>query len=658
LKATIFSPIPENAVIENFSMFINGTETTAEMLEADKARSIYENIVRQIQDPALLEYSGRGLLKARIFPIEARSTKRVKISYREQIQKDNNVYKYTYPLNTEKFSSAPLKNVSVLIHLKSNEDIRNVSVPEYSTDVVWKNKKSVVVSYEDRKVKPDRDFSLYYTTPKSDIGVSLLTYKENQISKGYFFLQLDPGNEYDKSRVVPKDITFVLDTSGSMRGDKIEQAKEALRYCIKNLHSNDRFQIITFATEAEVLFSDLRKNSITVRRKALDFIDEIEAAGGTNIEDAFINTFQKRRSSRTHNVVFITDGKATIGSTEERKLFEVFEDLNSNGTKVFTFGIGDEINTLLLDKITDYTNAYRSYISPGENIQEEVSSFFSKVNSPVMTDIEIDFSGSVRISKLLPSSFPDMYSGTPVSFYGRYNGSGIVTMNVTGTLHGIKKRYSFPLNFKNRERSHKFVAPLYAARRVGYLLDQIRFYGEKNELVNEVTILAREFGIITPYTSYLIVEDERRRIHDRDISTEDVTLSNTIGSVAQEAMEDEYTAMQNSEGAPSVRASKDIQAIRKADTYDEIEKQNKRFGDSSGVQINTQNKAGRQFYQNNGYWNDSKIQNGSYSKVVRIKFGTDRYFKLAGNKTIAEILSVGKNVRFVLDKTLYEIYTD
>ncbi|MCP4151514.1 MAG: hypothetical protein GY757_27470, partial [bacterium] len=212
LEGYYLFPLPKNAVIKKFSMFIDGKEVQAELLDAKKARRIYEDIVRRQRDPALLEYSGQGVFKARIFPIEPRSTKRVKISYNELLTKDNRTVEYLYPLNTEKFSAKPLKDVSIRVNIKSAEAIKNVYCPTHNVELSRKGKHKAVVGYEENNIKPNRDFKLYYTTDNKKLGFSLLSYKKAG-EDGYFFLSLSPGFDTDNDNIAETDITFVLDVS-------------------------------------------------------------------------------------------------------------------------------------------------------------------------------------------------------------------------------------------------------------------------------------------------------------------------------------------------------------------------------------------------------------------------------------------------------------
>ncbi|MCK4763114.1 MAG: VWA domain-containing protein [Candidatus Aminicenantes bacterium] len=665
LEGFYLFPIPKNAVIEKFTMFVNGKELEAELLDAKKARKIYEDIVRSQRDPALLEYSGLGVLKARIFPIEPHSEKRVKLSYRELLKKDNHTVEYLYPLNTEKFSAKPLKEVSINVEIKSKEKIKNVYCPTHKTEIIRKGDHRAVVGFEERNTKPDIDFKLYYSTDNSRLGFSLLTYKKGK-EDGFFFLSVSPGITAKKEEIVEKDITFVLDVSGSMAGEKLRQAKKALLFCIENLNKGDRFEIVRFSTEAEALFNELRLVNENSRRRARRFIKELRAIGGTNIDEALTLALEKKQQrGRPYMVIFLTDGRPTIGVTDENSLVDKIKKNNLSNTRIFTFGIGSEINTHLLDKITEMTRAYRTYISPSEDIEIKVSDFYSKVQSPILTGIELDFGGKIRISKTYPRDLPDLFKGSSLTVLGRYRGSGGAPVVLRGKIRNRKWSKEFSGSFTARGEKNDFIAPLWAARRIGYLLDQVRLHGKDKELVDEITELARTYGIITPYTSYLIVEDERINVRRRAIRADD----RTIGKIAEGDADfesrnrEEYSGMNKKSGAGSVQASSEVQQMNTADNYAQARPGRKRlkFKDEKGktreLTQQVRNIQGRAIYNTGKFWVDSQVQSQGTQKINRIKFAGKEYFELLKKEPqAAQFLALGQNVRFVMNNMVYEIY--
>ncbi len=647
LEGYYIFPVPENAVIRKFSMEINGRQTEAQMLKADEALSIYERIVRQIKDPALLEYAGRGLLRVRIFPIEPKAVKRIKISYMEEITSYNGVYSYRYPLNTEKFSSRPLQNVSVFVDLKSDSPLYNITAPDYPSDINFKSTKHIQISYEAENVKPDRDYNIYFQKSQAGTQISLLTYREKDES-GYFYLTIDPGRN-SSPKIVNRDIAFLLDVSGSMRGEKIEQAKNALRWCVENLNSGDRFQIVTFSTEAQTLFSGMRPAGGANRRKAYEFIENITALGGTHIEDAFRKTFQN--GNKPDMVILLTDGKPTIGITDGPGLLQKISGLNGPKTKIFTFGIGYDINTVLLDRIADSTNAIRSYISPEEDIHTKIESFYKTVRSPVLTDVTVDFGNTIRITKMHPQKIPDIYADRPVTVYGKYSGSGKTQLTVSGRTYAGKKKITYNANFFNVSKKYDFIPHLWASRRIGFLLDRIRFYGENDELVDEAAVLARRFGIVTPYTSYLIVEEEMRRYNARQLTEDDLVMDRYAVS-QQDELKEEYEQIKRSTGEAGVNSSKSIQNLKNTDALIPA----KEYAVKEKHSVISKIINGRVFYKKGNIWIDSDIQQNS-AEIIRIRFDSEEYYKfIRTNRELSAVIALGRNIRFMHGGNLYIIY--
>jgi Ca-activated chloride channel family protein len=667
LEGYYLFPLPKKAVIKKFSMYINGKETQAELLDAKKARKIYEDIVRKQLDPALLEYSGTGLFRARIFPIEPHSEKRVKISYNQILNTDNHTTEYLYPLNTEKFSSKPLGDVSIHVEVKSKEKIKSIYCPTHKTEIISKGEYKAVVGYEDKQVKPDKDFKLYINTDNSELGFSLHTYKKKN-ENGFFFLTLSPGFKKSKRAIVKKDIAFVLDVSGSMVGDKLRQAKKALLFCVENLNLGDRFEVIRFSTEAEALFDGLQPVTEGNLAEAREFIKDLRAIGGTNIDEALDTALKlKKRKGVPYMIIFITDGKPTIGEINEDILVKKIKQGNESNSRIFTFGIGNEINTHLLDKITELTRASRTYITPDEDIEIKISNFYSRIQSPILTDVILHYGQGIRATKIYPRNLPDLFKGSSVIVMGRYKGSGNKTIKLEGRYGNKKKELQFKGKFSPEDEIDDFIPPLWAARRIGYLLDQIRLHGTNKELVEEVTELARSYGVITPYTSYLILEDERENVRRRVLHSKDQTLGGIVGrDTAFEARnQEEFSNMKVKTGAPSVRASKEVQQLNEASVYAQTQpgKARLNFRDKKGGKKNltqqVKNIQGRAIYNTGDVWVDSLIQSQSQknTKAKRIQFASTKYFELLKKEPeSAEFLALGKNIRFVINNILYEIY--
>lgn len=661
LEGYYIFPVPKGAVISNFTMLINGKETKAELMDADKARNIYEEIVRQMRDPALLEYSEQNIFKLRIFPIEPRSEKKISISYSQVLESDNNLFEYLYPLNTEKFSAKPLKNVSVKVDIKSAEKIKNIYCPTHEVDIVNKNDYHSIISYEAENIKPAIDFKLYFSKNSSTVGLSVWTYKSGN-EDGYFLLSASPSIGFDKTNIESKDITFILDVSGSMSGEKIEQAKKALLYCVNNLNSDDHFNIVRFSTEAYSLFTSLEKADRKNISTAREFIRDLQAIGGTNIEEAFDVAFKNyKKSTRPHFIVFLTDGKPTIGETNEDNLLRKITNLNKNNSRIFTFGIGDDINTHLLDKITEASKAWRTYVDESEDIEIKVSNFYDKIQSPVLTDLKLNFGNGITIYQTYPKDIPDLFKGSNILVFGRYKGFGDAKVTLTGMLNNQKKEFITNGNFEKKSDNFSFIPTLWASRRIGYLLDLIRLNGENKEVIEEITVLARKHGIITPYTSYLILEDEAIRNRNGRLADDLQTIPPR--PELRRDNEADYFRMREKSGRGSVVVSEEFQKLNTASNYNQMQQGSDRlaYKDSKGQIRNltqqVKNISGRAVYQQDKFWIDSELQNQTNARKIRIQFNSEEYYKLLNKEPeTTQFLALGRNVRFLHKNIFYEVY--
>jgi Ca-activated chloride channel family protein len=529
LEGTYLFPLPEGTHVDKFSMDVNGKMMEAELLDADKARSIYEDIVRKAKDPALLEYAGRSAFKVRIFPIEPHSRKPVKITYTQVLKTDAGLTEYVYPLNTEKFSSRPLREVSVRVAVNCKDPIKSLYCPSHAVDVRRDGDRRATLSWDKRDVRPDTDFKVMFSRSDKPVGVELLTYRTGS-DDGYFMLLASPGMDAPKGQVQKKDVCFVIDTSGSMAengGKKMEQAKKALSFCLQNLNDGDRFEVVRFSTEAEPLFNELRLADKANVDKAQDFVRSLRPIGGTAIGDAMGKAMELRgkrgggdekgdrrggEADRPYVVIFLTDGQPTIGETNEDALVTAVNRSTGGTTRVFTFGIGTDVNTHLLDRIATGTRAASQYVLPDEDLEVKLSSFYTKIKEPVLANLDVSAAGGdVRVSGLYPNQLPDLFKGEQLVAFGRYSGRGPAAVKIRGTLNGERREFVQDVTFADQDARQVFIPRLWATRRVGFLLDEIRLHGESRELKDEVTRLAREHGIVTPYTAFLILEDEARR---------------------------------------------------------------------------------------------------------------------------------------------------
>jgi Ca-activated chloride channel family protein len=510
LEATYIFPVPPGASVNRFSMWVNGKETKGELVEADKARDIYTSIVRRTQDPALLEYMGNNLLRLRVFPIPPKADQKVSLQFASVAAKEGKLVEYVYPLKTNGKATSTLEEFSLTAVIKSEHNVTNVYSPTHSISLKRGSDQEVTVTFDQNQALLDKDFQLFYATGDKDVGLTALTHRPMKGDKGFFTLLIAPRLEMSKRYQVPRDLVLVLDTSGSMRGVKMEQARKALKYCLDNLGANDRFGLINFATTVNRYEDRLLPANSEQIAKAKKWVEELEATGGTAINDALASALELRNQEegRTFTVVFFTDGQPTIGETDMDKIIKHTLAKNSANTRIFTFGVGDDVNATMLDQLAEKTRALSTYVRPAEDIESKVSGLFSKISNPVLTNLKLTATNDIKFSEVYPPELPDLFHGGQLVVLGRYSGKGAAAVKLSGWVGMEQKEFVYELTFPEKTgEEREFVEHLWARRKVGYLLDQIRANGERKELVQEVVRLAKKYGITTPYTSYLVVPD-------------------------------------------------------------------------------------------------------------------------------------------------------
>ena len=508
LEATYLFPIPKGASVNKFTMWIDGRETAGELLDAKKASEVYTSIVRRTQDPGLLEYLGNSLMRLKVFPLPPKGDQKVTISFTSVSQQDGGIVEYIYPLKTDGKSTRTLEKFSVTIGIKSQTPVQSIYSPTHAIDVKRKGEREAVVVFEKNQATLDKDFQLFYSVGKQDIGLTPVLYRPVAGEDGYFMLLITPQMETMKTRV-PRDLVLVLDTSGSMSDLKMSQAKKALKLCLRELGENDRFSIVSFATVVRTYQDALSDASKDQLEKAMKWVDDLRAGGGTAIQPA-LNTaldLRGKDSGRSFNIVFFTDGQPTVDERDPQKIVKNVVDRNSASTRIFTFGVGDDVNAAMLDQLADTTRAISTYVRPAEDIEVKAASLYAKISHPVMTNVRLTTT-NVKLNEVYPQQLPDLFQGGQLVVFGRFSGTGHAAIKLSGLVGKDDKELVYEVDFPSKtDGGREFVEQLWARRKIGFILDQIRVNGAQKELVEEVTALAKKYGIATPYTSYLVVPD-------------------------------------------------------------------------------------------------------------------------------------------------------
>ncbi len=502
-KVLLF-PLPQGASADGIKMKVNGVVQEGDVITERKARDIYEGIVRRRRDPALLEYVGRDLLRLRVFPIPAHGKQEVEVRYRLLLPQSGGFYRYEFPTRAVEGGTFALD-----VTIESQKSIKNVYSPMQGFDIVQKGDHGARGSYES-KARPKRDPVIFYGLSNKDFGLNMLTYKKKGEKEGYFLCMLAPKRDWVAEKELKKSITFVIDTSGSMQGEKMQQARKALIFFLQSLSEGDRFNLIPFSTEARPFAPAPVEASKEQIAKAKTFAEGLVARGGTNIHEAMLKALEASApEGMVSMVVFLTDGQPTVGNSNIADILRDSHKANTHKSRIFCFGVGNDVNTHLLDKLSKTSGGTRDYVIAGEKIEVKTSALFAKLAHPVMTGVELRADG-IQWDRRVPSQMPPLFKGSVLVVAGRYSGTGHKAIRLTGMVSGERKEFVYETEFPEASTQNDFVAAIWAQRRIGLLLDSIRLNGRKDELVSEIRRIGQKHGIVSPFTSALIVEERDR----------------------------------------------------------------------------------------------------------------------------------------------------
>jgi Ca-activated chloride channel homolog len=648
-------PIPDGAAVSDFILYVDGKPVRAEAMDAERARGLYEELVRQTKDPALLEYAGRELFRARIFPFPANGDRRVKLGYDHLIERRGGLYRFVYPLATERFSSRPLERALVTIELNADRPIKNAYCPSHDVEIEYLSDTRLRLTWEEHGTTPDRDLTLFYSLAEGPVDVQVVPYRPDSNENGYFMLLASMGME-DEIAVEPKDVIFVVDCSGSMEGEKMSQAKQALLYCLRRLNARDRFAVVNFSGSVASWEDDLKPATNRNIRDAEDYVRRLHAQGGTNISDALARALSmSHRNEQSAYVIFLTDGLPTVGEEDPRRIVNRLKLRGTSSIRVFPFGVGYDVNTILLDLIAEQTSGVPEYIRPSEDIETKVTGFYNQISDPLLTDIEIDIGGA-KVEDLHPSRIPDLYRGSQLVLFGRYRGHGDIEITIRGVMEGRRVSFTAENSLPRRTRRNEFVGRLWGTRRVGALLRDLRLHGESNERVDEIKAIGLQFGIVTPYTSFLVddhgVDDFYSVNMDHEKKQAPATWGlvkslrrskhRVSGGATAAAPAPQQYLQESVTGLDAVNLSMKINSMATAETE---------APDADGGAMKA--KAGRTFLLSDGEWVEYGFAD---EKTKDIRFGSDDYFKLmAKHSGLRDIFTLGERVVFKYDGKWYRI---
>jgi Ca-activated chloride channel family protein len=656
-EADYLFPLPRGAAFQDLALEIGGELVSGETLSATEARGIYEEIVRRQRDPALVEYMGRGLLRTRIFPIAAGEEKRVVVRIQAVAEREGRTLRVDYARSVRGSMQMSVREGSARVH---GEPSRTFTLswplsapygmpysPTHELRTSDRNGRRTVTAVGDAGdvtvLLPVRDartasITLLAHAPRSDSRFALLT--------------ISPPAA--RARTTPRDVTLVVDVSGSMRGRKMEQARAAGRQWLETLHPDDRFRIIDFSTDVRAFRDDYVPATDANLRAARRYLDGLDAEGSTNIAGALdVALGSSSGNGRMPLVLFVTDGEPTVG---ERNPDAIASRAASHRgrARLFTFGVGADVNAALVEQLAVEGRGTAHFVRPDESVERALELVARRLTSPVVTDVRVHLDGDARLLDVHPRLPADIFAGQDLVLLARYQGDGDSRVIVEGRTADGPVRWSERVHLPVREGDNAFVPRLWATQRIGWLAAEKRRGGGSREMDEEIRELGMRYGIPTEFSSYLVVEpgmsvprpvanDLRRRASGRGASVSSDAIGTSPSAAPALQREARFEA---AKGAAAQRSATSLAVV------DSLVAANALPGESASRRVGT-----RTFVLVDGIWTDGRDVTGM--RVIRVRPYSEAYFALLSRLVeLRDIFPLGERVRVAGTSVAIELAGD
>lgn len=630
-EAVLLLPVPADAAVSQFAFDGPSPEPTARLLPRDEARRLYDSIVRQVRDPALLEFAGYNLIRSSVFPVPPRGSQRLRLTYEEILPVDGDRIDYLLP-RSESLEVRAAWTITVDAAMKSPVALYS---PTHALDLAPATDPGK--AHAEVAAPEPGPFLLSCLLRRDGLAASLFAYPDPSVGGGYFLLFADvPREGGGKGSGMRREVTIVLDRSGSMAGAKMDQAKAAALQVLEALDFCEAFNIIDYSTTVALFSERPVEKTPETAAKARAYLESLRPVGGTNIHDALVEALrQPATPGMLPLVLFLTDGLPTVGQTSESSIRDLVEKGNPARRRLFTFGVGNDVNAPLLDRLAETTRATSTYVLPKEDVEVKVGQVFRRLYGPVLADpavLTLDPEGKVTtraVRELIPAPLPDLFEGDQLVLLGQYAGRDPLRFRLTGRKGAETRNYEFRFELSGATTRNAFVPRLWAQRRVEYLIDQVRQLGATmlqgpapagfdplldpryRELVGEIVRLSLQFGILTEYTSFLATEGSQ-------FAPE--------AALARCSLELEGKAVKDRSGAEAVarainnRIGKGAKQSKKLQSYYDKEMN---LVEMSGVQ----QVCDQAFFKRGTQWIDARAMEAPAADRT-VEFGSDDYFRI------------------------------
>ncbi|MDR2443903.1 MAG: VIT and VWA domain-containing protein, partial [Deltaproteobacteria bacterium] len=463
IELDFMAPLPLGGQVSGLTFVSNGKELVGQIYPKDEAFQIYQQIVNRLKDPALLEWAGQGLYRARVFPLEPGKKSTLELSMTYLLPKVDGRVDFIFPIEGPLTQGRTIARQEVVITL-NGQGLSGFYSP---IDGVTIDQKSSPIRAELNLSKADiiDSFQFHYLMDSGPMGGMVLSHKPNSDEDGFFLFLVEPVIEAQENKPkIPKTVIFVLDRSGSMEGSKFTQAQGGLRFVLERLEPQDSFNLVDFSSQVTLFKPELVTMNDKNRSEAMKYINNLRAGGNTNIEEAMVSAIKQVPIGRPTYIIFLTDGQATTGITKEEDLIEIV--LGQNAKKeanIFCFGVGHDVNSRLLDRLASGASGFSTFVEPNQSIEESIASFFRKITSPSL--VRPVLTSSLTVNRLIPGRIPDIFLGVQSLVVGRYPKGGQTVLTLSGKVGDDNTVYTYQSNLTDKASlGGDFIAQLWAQR--------------------------------------------------------------------------------------------------------------------------------------------------------------------------------------------------
>ncbi len=635
-EAELIMPVPEGAVVRGFTFKGCAKEDKAEVLPADDARRIYDDIVARMKDPALLQFVGFNLVRSSVFPVEPHGTQQIRLTYEYLMPSDGTRVDFVLPRSESLDYHVPWH---VTVTVSTRERLSTVYSPSHEIELDRKGDKGAVVKIPDPCGMQPGPFRLSFLLERDGVTGTVIAYPDKEVGGGYFLLLVGLPTRVERKDPVPREVTLVINRSGSMAGEKLEQVKAAAKQVLYGLEDGEAFNLIVYNEFVDTYAAKPVEKNSTAVKEALAWLEDIQAAGGTNINEALAQALgQEPSDGRLPIVLFMTDGLPTIGETSEKKIRSLAVDSNPHKRRVFTFGVGVDVNTPLLEAVADDSRAAATFVLPNEDVEVKVASVFRKLAGPILAEprlvvLDDERESPRRAVEIMPRPLPDLFAGDQLVVLGQFRGRGEMAFKVKGEYLGKKKSFRFKFDPAKAGKHNSFVPRLWAARKIAGLVDAIRRAGADlarpedrrrvandprfRELVDEIIRLSTRFGILTEYTAFLAREGT-------DLARREAVFEEAHRNLVEKAVATRSGWASVSQSVNNQHRARQVRLNVENEYYDEA---------MNRVEVKgVQQVADRAFYRRGDRWVDSNLVGTSAPAAAparKVKFGSKEHMKIA-----------------------------